>query len=300
MLYRVYGIVLWSDVSFWQLVEEKKEVPYDFAIRIKCFPEEVKAHIKANPGPFGRGDGFCWFNTPGGYFAVIKGQEILTEESEEARLALMRTYLLGYGIAMLFLENGEMAVHCSAVAGKDGCLLLSGYSGAGKSTLAGQFLEQGWKLMADDVAMLWLCDDKLMTAPAFPVRKLCRDAALQKGYDLRELLYIDEDKDKYAVKCPEMFADGPARVKAMFVIKPYDGDEVKVQELTGQEKIRTFMKNLFLHVVFERDEMTPERFFKCLEILEKLPLYLLYRPLRVADSAREMADLILTLQSSWE
>lgn len=291
MKYKVYGKILDSDVSFWQLAEEPGEGKADFFLWMRALPERVKEHIAANKGPSGRGEDFYWFNTPGGYFAILGGKEIVTQETEPERLEKMKTYLLGYGLSMLFYENDEMAVHCSAVAHGDDCLLLSGYSGAGKSTLAGRFLERGWKLMADDVAVISRRGEELVTEPAFPVRKLCRDVAMRAGHDLDQLIYVDEDKDKYAIRCPEAFAGGPARVKAMFVITPYDGLAVRLQELTGEEKLQTFLENLFLHVIFRKEGMAPEKFFRCLEMLSQLPLYRLYRPLQGGDSSLEMAEL---------
>ncbi|MBO4291494.1 MAG: hypothetical protein J5898_06265 [Lachnospiraceae bacterium] len=291
MRYKVYGSVLKSDIVFSQLPEDFSDDPEDFEILTTEIPDAVKQHIREHKGPSGRGDGFVWVNTPGGYFCILDGKKIVTEEKNEGNLAKMRTYLLGYGLALLFYDRGEMAVHCSAVEKDGNGILLAGGSGAGKSTLAEVFLDRGWKLVADDVAVVKLKDRHPVTDPAFPVRKLCRDAALMYGYDLSRLAYIDEEKDKFAVACPEVFADGQARIKAMFVLTPCGEEKVRAEEVTGQEKIQLFTDHLFLHIILKTEGIAPDKFFRCLEILSELPVFRIYRPLSGGMCAEEMADL---------
>lgn len=291
MLYRAYGKVIQSDIVFSQLVKEETQTEADLEIRICEIPSDIKQYISEHKGPGGKGEGFCWINTPGGYF-IVQDKSIMTEASEKEQHAKMSSYILGYGLSLLFYNQNMPAVHCSAIE-KDGrALLISGYSGAGKSTLAGAFLNQGWKLLSDDVAMVTRREDGIYTFPAFPVRKLCRDAAIRGGYELDELTYIDEDKDKFAVDCTEQFAKNEAVIKAMVVVTPYDGDDVKIEEATGQDKINLFMQNMFLRVLMGAMGMEPQRFFECMQILSQLPIYRVFRPLSDPDSSGKMTEKI--------
>ena len=183
-----------------------------------------------------------------------------------------------------------MAVHCSAIEENGHALLISGYSGAGKSTLAGAFLNRGWKLLSDDVAMVEKRGEKICTSPAFPVRKLCRDAALRSGYELDELTYIDEDKDKFAVNCLDQFAEKEAEIEAMIVVTPYDGDSVKMEEITGKEKIEVFMQNLFIRALINQMGLEPQKFFEIMQILSVLRIYKIYRPISDPDSTVKMIE----------
>ena len=291
MLYRAYGKVIQSDITFSQLVIEETSAKAELEIKICEIPSELKEYIAQHKGPGGKGDGFCWINTPGGYFVVLD-KTIMTEAKEEEQLAKMRSYILGYGLSLLFYNQNMAAVHCSAIEMDGNALLISGFSGAGKSTLAGAFLNQGWKLLSDDVAMVARKDGKVFTSPAFPVRKLCRDAALRGGYELDELTYIDEDKDKFAVDCTDQFATNDAEVKAMVVVTPYDGDSVKVEEAKGQDKINLFMQNMFLRVLMNEMGMEPQRFFECMQILSLLPIYRVFRPVSDSDSSGKMTEKI--------
>ena len=54
--------------------------------------------------------------------------------------------------------------------------------------------------MADDITVVD-CNDKEVSAyPGFPYQKLCRDVVEKKQLDKDDLIYIDEDKDKYLAK----------------------------------------------------------------------------------------------------
>lgn len=55
-------------------------------------------------------------------------------------------------VAMLF---GATALHAAALAIDGGALLLLGASGAGKSTLSAALGHAGWKVLSDDIAILW-------------------------------------------------------------------------------------------------------------------------------------------------
>jgi len=295
MKYRVYDATIQSDIHFPQLVQAQDDAEPDYYITVGQLPDVVIADIRQKGGPSGKGEGFYWLNTPGGHFAIWQENTIIASpegEDENESIERMRTYLLGYGLSLLFYGKGAMAVHCSAVCVGEDCILLAGKSGAGKSTLAGAFLDRGAKLMADDVAMLQKTDREAFTYPAFPVRKLCRDAAERGGYDLTDLTYIDEDKDKFAVDARSQFAEHGAAVRAMFIVTPEDGAGIRAQEVTGQDKIELFVDNLFLHAMLSRDGMDPVMFFKCLEILSVLPVYKLYRPTGKEDTTDQLVHCV--------
>ena len=104
MLYKAYGKVIWSDISFTQLLVEEEKTESELEIKIAKIDEDMKSYIEAHKGPGGKGDGFCWINTPGGYF-VVRGNQILTESNTEEQHEKMRSYILGYGLSLLFSNS---------------------------------------------------------------------------------------------------------------------------------------------------------------------------------------------------
>ncbi len=66
-----------------------------------------------------------------------------------------------------------MIVHATAVARRIGgawrAALLFGRSGSGKSDLALRALERGWRLVADDYAVVWASDERLFVRAPDPI-----------------------------------------------------------------------------------------------------------------------------------
>ena len=64
-------------------------------------------------------------------------------------------------------------------------IIITGTSGSGKSTLTAELISDGAVMLADDMIVTGYDDNGFPTIyPAFPQQKLCRDAAIKKGYDL--------------------------------------------------------------------------------------------------------------------
>lgn len=75
----------------------------------------------------------------------------------------------------------------------DGIFLLQIYRSASSSTLTNAFLQSGYQLMADDMALVETKTEAKQTEvyPAFPYQKLCRNVVEEKGYDvIREALDV--------------------------------------------------------------------------------------------------------------
>ena len=89
--------------------------------------------------------------------------------------------------------------------------------------------------MADDMA--WV--DGSMVYPAFPYQKLCRDVVEREGYDMEELIYIDEQKDKFLARYRGAFSTESRLMKGFILLHLTSAEKVTVQELNGPSRIRT-------------------------------------------------------------
>ena len=277
--YKLYGMRLASDIQFPQLLvlsEEEQELEPQITILERPFPEEYKK------------EGDCYWDIEKdrsilsnsyGYLQMEQGERLWYEKKEMATEALLNAYLLGWGMAILIYQRGGLAIHCSCVE-KDGqAVLISGNSGSGKSTLTKELLKQGYSLVADDMAVVEVTENGgLVTAPAFPYQKLCRDA-LEDGMEFDDkTVYIDEERDKFLVPYRGKFVARELPVKEMFILEPTNGREVQVRKLAGGEKLQACMDALFLTPLLGEKRYVPEHGIRMLEFAAKLPVYLVERP----------------------
>ena len=187
--------------------------------------------------------------------SVERGQVIRYHIRKGGDPGAVRTYLLGFGIAMLSIQQGKLPIHGSALATPEGgAILIAGESGAGKSTLTAELLKRGYRFLADDMAVVDISGKEgVWVYPAFPYMKLCRDVVLRQGYPPEELLYIDEKKDKFLVPCTGVFQREKARLERFVFLgirwKKEAEDKsgkIKAEKITGPDSMIVYKDNLFL------------------------------------------------------
>ena len=284
--YRIYGNTLCSQTEFPQLLatgERKADIevvimPLERRTEklTDCFVDKVtKERI--------------YFCNQVGVFEITDGRRIAICPNPDVKPDKMIPFVLGYGIAMLFWQRGLHAIHCSAVEQDGKAVLIAGGSGSGKSTLTSRLLENGFRLLTDDVAILQCRPGENVTVyPGFPQQKLCRDAALRNQLDLTELWYIDEDKDKFAVARRENFCDRETVLSAIVCLGVNaQGEQMECCELTGHAKLIAILENHFLFPMFRQNRVfSPEDMERCLWIAQSVPVYSIRR-LAGIDSTKD-------------
>lgn len=325
--YRLYGLRVSSDMIFPQLVREadcgacgsaqssggktedaaceagsdgqKAEAAdcgADIEICAGKIPEELLARAEKRY-EFGRE--YSWLTNRTCWIVAEKGRRLTYQLKEGGRQEYLRSYLLGWGMSMLALQRNTLAIHCSTVADKNGAVLICGESGAGKSTLTAALLDRGFRLMADDMTFVSCVPGAGAAAsPAFPYQKLCRDAALAKGYRLEELLYIDEEKDKFLVPYRGAFSTKPVAVRGLLVLGVTSRDGVEVSGIDGVRKLYAAADNLFLRHLLGKRRYEPWIGQLCLELAAAVPMAYLARPAE-GDTAGQVTEKALQLIEGW-
>ncbi|WP_155828006.1 hypothetical protein [Butyrivibrio sp. VCB2006] len=301
--YRIYGLIIETEVEFMQLekaAEEEGTLENTIYIREeKCADEVMETITKADALKqqyFVDAKSSCFFNKAG-YYLIRDGKEILFETKEGYTPATVSPWLLGYCMAILLYERQTIAIHCSAVVGDDGVFIISGEMGAGKSTLTRKMLEKGFKIMADDVAAVRIEKDQdsenesAYAYPAFPYQKLCRNEVESRNFDMNELIYIDEAKDKFLVPVKDKFVSKPQKLKFMIFLVRAKTDKVLAEKLSGLNQLFAIRENVFLHRFKGSWENAKEYGELCLKLASKCPVYMIYRPAE-GNSQDEIADIV--------
>lgn len=276
--YKLYGMHIVSDFELPQLISlsgaesdllpqitiQERELPKEYKREQECYfvIDKEKSYVS---------NSYC-------YLLMENGVKLFYEKKENATPQLLNAYLLGWGIATLVYQRGELGIHCSCVK-KDGrAILISGNSGSGKSTVTNELLKRGYSFMADDMSVVKMTEEEAIATAAFPYQKLCRDAAQACGMPYEEMIYVDEDKDKFLVPCKDIFEDKPAPVKAMVILTRTKEDRINVQELIGADKFRACMDSLFLSPLLGEDLYKPENGVRVMKFASRIPLYQISRP----------------------
>lgn len=272
--YLLYSRVVASDIPFLQLVPTTPKEA-DITIQAGAVPADLAARTEQK---FDFGRERSWLINTTCYLIIEHGASITYHLREGGNPMYLLTYILGWGMSMLALQRNELAIHCSAVADEDGAVLICGESGCGKSTLTSSFLRQGYRLMADDMALVeTAADGGVYAKPAFPYQKLCRADAMRSGCPQEQMIYIDETKDKFLVPYRKSFSTEPVRVRCMLVLFQHAGEDLIQYEVSGIDKMRACAENLFLRHLLKEKKYDPSIGVLCLKMAAGIPIHIGFR-----------------------
>lgn len=291
--YKIYGIILESDVEYPQLIKAAETKEPELRIILPDCPADGWSEDYSNQVLCVNKEKIHFSNQKGS-FLVCGGNTIEIQPKKGVPLEELTPFVFGYCMAMVFWQRGKLAIHCSAVKFLGKAYLICGGSGSGKSTLTARLLEQGAKLLADDVAVVDLEEDgKAVVFPAFPQQKLCRDAVHRAHLDTSELIYIDEDRDKFAVSRTAEFCASKTELGGTIMLNRQNVEKVVLQQLQGKTALYALLDNLFMRPVFSNScAFPPEDMLKCIQLVQAAPVLKLLRPM-TGDTTKEQISLLL-------
>lgn len=295
--YQLYGLQLETDLELKQLIAGSSRKPADITIVSGEIPSVLQQ--KETQISYEFGETICWLSNNTCRLLAENGNKLTYSLKENGNPDYLKTYLLGWGMSMLGLQRGYLAIHCSAVANEHGAILICGESGTGKSTVTSSFLEKGYRLMADDMAFVETGPgEPAYSFPAFPYQKLCRDAALARGYSTEELIYIDEEKDKFLVPYKGKFELTAVPVRGMLVLGVVGGEEMIVREITGLNRFHMVADNLFLRKLLGTRKYEPRTGQLCLNMAASVPMAYIGRPAGY-DTVDEVVSRAFAAVAQW-
>lgn len=277
--YHMYGLTIKSTFALPEAVAcEPMEKP-DVFLELGNPPKEDLADAKA--GKICRLEKeVAWFYLKDwGMFYVEHGNHIIVWKESQMLTDLSRnSYVTGTTMGLLMFQREIIPIHCGAVEKNGVCILIVGASGSGKSTTTAGLREKGCRFVSDDVAAVNIVDGNVMVSPSFPQQKLCRDAALRQGYMLKELIYIDENRDKYAVRLKDGYVTKKLPLAMILELQPTDEEKLAICEIRGLDKIKLLYRNIYRGYVWNEMGMSEQVQKNILTIARQVPMYVCKRP----------------------
>ena len=295
--YKIYDLNLTSDLSFPQLLSGN-----DGKSDIEVVSGYVEQQIPPHPSEisYDLSSDISWLENRTCYLLIQNGNKISYQLKQGGNEMYLRTYILGWGMSMLAMQRNEAAMHCSAVSSQNGAFLFCGESGSGKSTLTNAYLAHGYQLMADDMALVEYDKSGITRVKAaFPYQKLCRDAALHSGHSMEQLIYIDEEKDKFLVPCHDIFNAAPKRINGMIILAKAPVKRVQWQKLQGLAAFHACVNNLFMRHLLKENKYAPQIGSLCLKITSCVPVYVILRPDGI-DTTQEVIQTSFSITEKME
>jgi hypothetical protein len=200
------------------------------------------------------------------------------------------TFLLSSAVGALLIQRGTFVLHGNALE-KDGkAIVCMGHSGAGKSTLAYALMQQGWRLLADDLVAV---SPEGLVLPGIPRIKLWHDAAKAFGLDPDRLPPIRQGMHKYLLMGDALQrAPQSAPLQAMYVIHQHRPDRAapdagQITRITSQKTAALRLRNQAFRPRFVRGlGQEGPNFMALARLQQRVPMATLPLPQGIAAMQR--------------
>ena len=220
--YLAFGLTIDSPFPLPEALPVKQETSADVTVAIGTATEDFAADDEFS---YARENRTWWhsemthsrtlFNCKSGLFDIRGGSEIIIQLYPDADMENVKIFLLGSAMGAVQAQRGRIPIHGGAVATKNGAVIITGNQSAGKSTMTSAFVYNGYKYLTDDVSSISIEDGRVRIIPAFPQRKLVRDACAPLGYDPDDLILVDSERDKLAIRDRDNWQDEPIVLSAI-------------------------------------------------------------------------------------
>jgi len=288
--YHLFGLRISSDIRLPGLLFAPGDEPGDVEIRRGLVPTDG-SEVGPRLGPFSHvARDALWLRVPGiARYLVRDGRELIYQPEEGADEDSVQVFILGTCIGALLLQRGQLVLHGNAFEVGDGCVICVGRSGAGKSTLAARILQRGHRIIADDVCLI---DPQGRAVPGLSRLKLWQDTASRLEIETGGLQRIRPHIEKFDVPLGKAFLMEPARVRAIYVLTPWNRDRFLVEDLTGIAQFEALRSNSYRFRFLKAMDIGPQHLQQCSKLAEHAPLARVFRP-RAGFDIDGLADLIL-------
>ena len=280
--YFIYGLHVESEIEIDEAMMDNQDQVTDVMVKLGGMPNEVREKLGEQKSSMvaliHKRDGLCFRVPEVGDYMVEEGC-ITISPFIDATSQPIKTFLLGSAFGFCMVLRKKVVMHGGAVEHNGKGIIVTGESGAGKSTVTNALRERGYLFIADDVCALEEDGEKMHISMAYPQQKLCRDAALKMGYDLSELIYINEHRDKFAVRLKDGILPEGADFSFLFELRLAEDGKLSYQKVEGHEKLFTIIRNIYRgENAFDMWGMPPEYMKRCLKIASTIEVYQINRP----------------------
>ena len=279
------GLVLESEFPIVQLPQVPAQEPDVRILRADLSGLTPEQRRYSGPdGCYFRGQDLCAHRITGGNRIEVA----LGADYDPSKLSV---YLMGTCMGAIHYQRGLMMLHGSCVTDGQRAILLTGDSGAGKSTLAAEFLRRGWKLITDDVSVVYDPEGTPMVQSSYPSQKLWRDALerYERPKDDVHSLYTAGDREKYGVDVTKYFFDGRVPLELVVRLLPHE-DVCSLRPVAGMTKVDQLMRNTYRRELIEAHNLQ-RHFQRCVTLSAKIRMAAVTR-VDGGDCAGRMYELI--------
>ncbi|MES5956136.1 aldolase [Bacillus fungorum] len=227
-------------------------------------------------------------------FSIQGGKTITVSPLEKYEEDMIRLWILGTCMGAILMQRKVFPLHGSAVVINGKAYAFIGESGAGKSTLASGFIKKGYQFLSDDVIAISFSQETYapIVIPSYPQQKLWQDSLTNFGMEKGEYQSICGREEKYSVPVTSQYFSEILSLAGIFELVKTESEEIEVRKIENLERFYTLFRHTFRNFLIHDLGLTEWHFRQSADILSKVDMYQLCRPIS-RFSAPQLVDVII-------
>ena len=242
------------------------------------------------------GSTYVRWDTVGEFIVAADGRRITCRRLEGSVDESFQVYMLGQALSFALVKQGFEPLHATVVVVDDQAVAFLGDHAFGKSSLAASFLENGHRLLTDDLLILQESSDGILAYPGPPRIKLFSRIAGRFLGQTMNRVPMNAGTDKLIVPIDEhQRCARPAALKAIYSLAaPREAcrtPRVSIESLTPREAFVELVKG-----TFNRRLVGPQRLARQFAVMSSLVGRVAVRKLtypRTVDRLQEVQRLVI-------
>jgi hypothetical protein len=301
-LYKAFGISIISEISLPELSQyDMRNEPVDLEIKIGNLSKKW-FEVSGKPYDFVINRNLVIFQIPNvAIFQIEDGALITVSPLKDADEDLIRLFILGTCMGAVLMQRKIMPLHGSAIVINGKAYAIVGESGAGKSTLAAGFLNNGYKLLSDDVIAISYSESEKthIVTPSYPQQKLWEESLKSFGMEVEDYQSIYGRETKYCIPVSSKFFNAPMPLAGIIELVKAENSKIEISKIEKLERFQTLYNHTYRNFFIQKSGLMEWHFQISASMLEKTDMYKLKRPIEGAN-ASQLVSKILNLINKGE
>ncbi|MBT2758429.1 aldolase [Mesobacillus foraminis] len=295
VIYKAFGLSIKSEIPLDELPQiENNNI--DIEVKIEEL-SKIWSEFSDSYNAFVVNENLVMFQVPDiATFAIKEGKTIIVSPLEMYDEDVVRLYLLGTCMGAILMQRNIYPLHGSCIEINGKAYAIVGESGAGKSTLASAFLNEGYKLLSDDVIAITLSTEENLpyVIPAYPQQKLWEESLRNFGLDLGDLRSIHGRETKYNVPVSQ-YHDKQLPLAGVFELIISKTNKIELRKIERLEQFYTLFTHTFRNCLIRNLGLMDWHFQTSAKILKNIKLFQLGRPDGVFSTPQLVSIMLTTI-----
>ncbi len=221
----------------------------------------------------------------------------ISPEIENYKNSELSLYALGTVFSIVFCMKDMIALHGCCVNVNGQSVVIMGDSGAGKSSIARGFINEGFKLLSDDVSLISF-DEEIKIIPSYPSQKLWTDTTDSFQIITHEFERISNRYDKFSAPILDAFEENNLPIGAIILLEAAEVSEVQISELTKKRALEAVFDNTYReeYIHYMNKSMLQLKILS--NLVAQVPVYHMVRPANSFTVKRQVNKILEIINSN--